>query len=71
MRNFYKYGFFILFFYQCIYSQELTNDKEALALCKEAKQNMLNLETKQSIIQCVKVLDYAIKNKNNFLLKSI
>ena len=59
----------VLFFvcYQYSFSQKVNNDKDALALCLKAKENMLNIETKKSIIQCQEVLDYAIKNKRNFL----
>lgn len=53
--------------YQYSFSQKVNNDKDALALCLKAKENMLNIETKKSIIQCQEVLDYAIKNKRNFL----
>jgi signal transduction histidine kinase len=67
MIKFYKFLILILFFHQYSFSQKINNDKEALALCLKAKENMLNLETKKSIIQCEQVLDYAITNKKDFL----
>jgi signal transduction histidine kinase/CheY-like chemotaxis protein len=61
----YSVLFFVCYHYS--FSQKVNNDKDALALCLKAKENMLNIETKKSIIQCQEVLDYAIKNKRNFL----